>query len=155
MTIAVYLPDSTPYSMKFCAWNIMEILQEKYAVHFIEIKSLDELPMANADIYWDPRCGGGIAPALKFKALNKPLVLTVHGMAMFTLPLDTFYFSFSDKIVCPDTTCHKEIGAVILLSRNVPGYVLSISSLKFRGTHEKITEIYKKWSLYRGTITPL
>ena len=98
MTIAVYLPDSTPYSMKFCAWNIMAILQEKYAVHFIEIKSLDELPMANADIYWDPRCGGGIAPALKFKALNKPLVLTVHGMAMFTLPLDTFYFSFSDKI---------------------------------------------------------
>ena len=98
MTIAVYLPDSTPYSMKFCAWNIMAILQEKYAVHFIEIKSLDELPMANADIYWDPRCGGGIAPALKFKELNKPLVLTVHGMEMFTWPLDTFYFSFTDKI---------------------------------------------------------
>ncbi len=98
MKVAVYIPDLTPYSMKHCAWNIMAILQEKQQVEFITFKSLNELPIADADIYWDPRCGGGIAPALVFKKIKKPLVLTVHGMAMFTLPLDTFYFSFSDKI---------------------------------------------------------
>ena len=98
MKVAVYLPDTTPYSMKHCAWNIMAILESKYQVQFSTFKSLRELLVADADIYWDPRCGGGVAPALAFKKTNKPLVLTVHGMAMFTLPLDTFYFSLSEKI---------------------------------------------------------
>ncbi|MCB0508054.1 MAG: glycosyltransferase family 4 protein [Bacteroidetes bacterium] len=99
MKIAVYLPDTTPYSMKHCAWNIMAILQEKYKIQFITFKTLSELPIVDADIYWDPRCGGGIAPALVFRKTRKPLVLTVHGMAMFTLPLDAFYFSWKQKIV--------------------------------------------------------
>ena len=98
MIVAVYLPERTPYSMKFCAENIMQIIEKKYKVGFIVFKSLDKLPIANADVYWDPRCGGGIAPPLKFKITQKPLLLTVHGMAMFTLPLDTFYFSLKQKI---------------------------------------------------------
>lgn len=99
MKVAVYLPDFTPYSMKYCAWNIMAIVKEKHNVEFIIFKSLDELPIAGTDIYWDPRCGGGIAPALAFKKTKKPLMLTVHGMAMFTLPLDIFYFTPKQKIV--------------------------------------------------------
>lgn len=98
MKVAVYLPDSTPYSMKFCARNIMAILSQKHQVHFIEFLSLEKIPYADVDIYWDPRCGGGIAPALAFKKTKKPLVLTVHGMAMFTLPLSTFYFSYTQQI---------------------------------------------------------
>jgi glycosyltransferase involved in cell wall biosynthesis len=98
MKVATYLPENTPYSMKHCAWNIMAILQKKYSLEFIVFKTLDELPITAADIYWDPRCGGGIAPALAFRKTNKPLVLTVHGMAMFTLPLDTFYFTAKQKL---------------------------------------------------------
>lgn len=98
MKIAVYLPDTTPYSMKHCAWNIIAILGKKQALEFIISKNLEDFISTNADIFWDPRCGGGIAPALKLRQLKKPLILTVHGMAMFTLPLDTFYFSFSDKL---------------------------------------------------------
>lgn len=98
MKVAVYLPETTPYSMKHCAWNIMTILQEKEKVQFVTITSLEDLATTDVDIYWDPRCGGGIAPALKFRSLARPLILTVHGMAMFTLPLDTFYFSWQQKI---------------------------------------------------------
>lgn len=98
MRVAVYLPERAPYSMKFCAENIMEVLRRKYAVEFIVFKNLAEIPIANTDIYWDPRCGGGIAPPLVFKKTKKPLILTVHGMAMFTLPLNTFYFTPKQKI---------------------------------------------------------
>ena len=98
MKVAVYLPENTPYSMKHCAWNIMRILQEKYNIEFVTFKTLQELPVEHTDIYWDPRCGGGIAPPLVFRKTKKPLVLTVHGMAMFTLPLDTFYFSARQQV---------------------------------------------------------
>lgn len=98
MKIAVYIPDATPYSMQYCARNIIAILEKKEAIEFIIFKNIKNLPLANVDIYWDPRCGGGVAPALAFKKTNKPLVLTVHGMAMFTLPLDTFYFTLNQKI---------------------------------------------------------
>lgn len=98
MKVAVYLPDTTPYSMKHCAWNIMSVLQEKHHITFTTFTSLNELPLSDIDIYWDPRCGGGVAPALAFRKTKKPLILTVHGMAMFTLPLDTFYFTFQQKI---------------------------------------------------------
>jgi glycosyltransferase involved in cell wall biosynthesis len=98
MKVAVYLPENTPYSMKHCAWNIMRILQEKYNIEFVTFKTLQELPVEHTDIYWDPRCGGGIAPPLAFRKTKKPLVLTVHGMAMFTLPLDTFYFSARQQV---------------------------------------------------------
>ncbi len=59
MKVAVYLPESTPYSMKYCAGNIMSVLKEKYKVEFIVFKILEELPITNVDVYWDPRCGGG------------------------------------------------------------------------------------------------
>ena len=98
MKVAVYIPDATPYSMQYCAKNIIAILEKKEDVDFTVFKDLEDLPISGIDIYWDPRCGGGIAPALAFKKANKPLVLTVHGMAMFTLPLETFYFTLSQKI---------------------------------------------------------
>lgn len=98
MKLAIYLPDTTPYSMKFCAWNIVAILENKYAVECLYIKTISEFIATQADIYWDPRCGGGIAPTIQFRKIKKPLVLTVHGMALFTLPLDTFFFTIKEKI---------------------------------------------------------
>lgn len=98
MKVAVYIPDATPYSMQYCAKNIISILEKDKNIKFTIFNDLKKLPISNIDIYWDPRCGGGLAPALAFKKTNKPLVLTVHGMAMFTLPLTIFYFSFTQKI---------------------------------------------------------
>ncbi|HNE51120.1 MAG TPA: glycosyltransferase family 1 protein [Chitinophagales bacterium] len=98
MTVAVYLPENVPYSMKYCAWNIMAICKKKYSVKFISFSSLQNIPETNIDVLWDPRCGGGIAPPVIFRKMNNPLVLTVHGMAMFTLPLTTFHLTISQQI---------------------------------------------------------
>ncbi|MEZ5053496.1 MAG: hypothetical protein R2807_01815 [Chitinophagales bacterium] len=54
MKLAIYLPDTTPYSMKFCAWNIVAILENKYAVECLYIKTISEFIATQADIYWDP-----------------------------------------------------------------------------------------------------
>ena len=125
MKVAVYLPETTPYSMKHCAWNIMSILQEKEKVHFVTITRLEDVATTNADIYWDPRCGGGIAPALKFRSLARPLILTVHGMAMFTLPIDTFYFSWQQKI-SGQIKCWKERLKWTLMQKHI-AHIMTVS----------------------------
>lgn len=147
MKVAVYLPDTTPYSMKHCAWNIMAILQKEKDVQFSVFKSLDELPVGDADIYWDPRCGGGIAPPLAFRKTKKPLVLTVHGMAMFTLPLDTFYFTGKQKIAgqlkrCKERLKWRLMQAHITRVMTVSAYTKSelISTVNFPS--EKITAVW-------------
>jgi len=59
------------------------------------------------------------------------------------------------KFVCPNSTCHRELGIVILLHRNVPAYALQITSLKFFINNEKEPRLFKKWSLYQGYMEPL
>lgn len=98
MKVAVYLSENVPYSMRFCAENIMAICKKKYPIQFIPFSSLQNIPTTDIDVYWDPRCGGGIAPPIIFRKTNKPIVLTVHGMAMFTLPLTTFYLTIPQQI---------------------------------------------------------
>ncbi|CAF3376015.1 unnamed protein product [Rotaria socialis] len=63
--------------------------------------------------------------------------------------------SAGEKVVCPNRTCHRELGAVILLSRNAPGYALQISSLKFFIGNEMLPRLFKKWSQYQGYMQPL
>ncbi|CAF2758274.1 unnamed protein product [Rotaria sp. Silwood2] len=61
----------------------------------------------------------------------------------------------AEKFVCPNKTCHKELGGVILLPRYTPGYALQITSLKFLIGDEKTPRLFKKWSQYQGYIEPL
>lgn len=66
-----------------------------------------------------------------------------------------FLFSFLEKFNCPNTACHRELGVVILLSRNTPAYALQITSLKFLMNDLEQAQLYKKWSLYPGHIKSL
>ncbi|CAF1045185.1 unnamed protein product [Rotaria sordida] len=63
--------------------------------------------------------------------------------------------SLGERFVCPNKTCHKELGGVILLSRNTPGYALQITSLKFLIDDEQTPRLFKKWSQYQGHMEPL
>ncbi|CAF1411589.1 unnamed protein product [Rotaria sp. Silwood1] len=63
--------------------------------------------------------------------------------------------ALAEKVVCPNKACHKELGTVILLSRNVPGYALHITSLKFLVGDEETPRLFKKWSQYHGYLEPL
>jgi hypothetical protein len=62
---------------------------------------------------------------------------------------------FLAKFVCPNSTCHRELGGVILLSRNIPAYALQITALKFFMNGEKEPHLFKKWSLYQGHMEAL
>jgi hypothetical protein len=54
------------------------------------------------------------------------------------------------KFICPNTTCHRELGVVVLLSRSVPAYALHITSLKFFMNGDDNPRLFKKWSQYQG-----
>ena len=59
------------------------------------------------------------------------------------------------KFLCPNPTCQRELGGVILLSRNEPAYALQITSLKFVMNSIEEPRLFKKWSLYQGYIEQL
>ncbi len=89
-----------------------------------------------------------------FEQLVKP-PKTVGGKSNILTIEISFKISFLAKFICPNSTCHRELGVVILLQRNVFGYVLQITALKFIFNSEKEPRFFKKWSLYQGHIEPL
>lgn len=42
--------------------------------------------LAEADVLWDPRAGGGHPPAAPLAAIDRPLVVTLHGVAPMAIP---------------------------------------------------------------------
>lgn len=58
------------------------------------------------------------------------------------------FVSIIGKIICPQATCQREIGNVIILQKTQPGYVLQITALKFYFYGEVEPQIFKKWGLY-------
>ena len=52
MKVAVYLSENVPYSMRFCAENIMAICKKKYPIQFIPFSSLQNIPTTDIDVYW-------------------------------------------------------------------------------------------------------
>lgn len=65
------------------------------------------------------------------------------------------FYAFKEKVLCPNPTCHKELGIVILLSRGAPASALHITSLKFLIDKEDTPRLFKKWSQYQGHIESL
>ena len=94
MKIAVYYPKEFPLSMRIYGDTIMDILS-KNGVEFTLFDEIDNLP-TGVDLFWDPRIGGGGFPAINKKLINKPIVATLHGAALFTLKMKENRFSFSD-----------------------------------------------------------
>ncbi|CAF1036493.1 unnamed protein product [Adineta steineri] len=62
--------------------------------------------------------------------------------------------SAGEKFNCPNKTCHKELGVVVLLSRNSPAYALHITALKFFMNDKNEPVLLKKWSQYHGFMKP-
>jgi len=96
INIGVYYPEVFPLSMKIYADTIMQYLEVRgYA--FSLFKSSNNIPQ-NVDLYWDPRVGGGALPDINKNAVSKPIVATLHGTALFTLPIRENRFKIGDTL---------------------------------------------------------
>ncbi len=94
MKIGVYYPEEFPLSMKIYADTIMQYLNEK-GYSFSLFEDSGNIPQ-NVNLYWDPRVGGGALPEINKNDVSKPIVATLHGTALFTLPIRENRFNFMD-----------------------------------------------------------
>ncbi len=85
MKIAVFRPDDIHLSMNIILNEVCQRLVNS-GVKFDFFSNINKLPQ-KADIYWDPRLGGGGISELNKNITNKPIVLTIHGTALFSIKL--------------------------------------------------------------------
>lgn len=83
LTVGVYRPDNLPESFNVCIDNIVQFLPAFGATYFFSA-NMEELK--KADVVWDPRAGGGHAPPKPLLAVNRPLVITLHGVGPLVFP---------------------------------------------------------------------
>ncbi len=95
MKIAVFIPGGCPLSMRIYAHSVMDILKEE-GYSFTLFKRNEPVPQ-DVDIYWDPRSGGGLNPYRYLRKVNQPLVVTVHGLALFSMKLSELFDSASER----------------------------------------------------------
>ena len=96
MKIGVYYPEVFPLGMKIYADTIMHYLKAR-AYSFSLFTSTDNIPQ-DVDLYWDPRVGSGALPAINKDIVSKPIIATLHGTALFTLPLNENRFKIGDTL---------------------------------------------------------
>ncbi len=82
-TVGVYRPQTLPESFNVCIDNIVQYLPELGASYFC---SGDPAQLSAADVIWDPRAGGGHAPPKWLTLLEKPLIITLHGVGPLVFP---------------------------------------------------------------------
>lgn len=83
MIVGVLYPTRMPLSFRVYADHVTRELDGR-DVRFIHFAETDPLRI-EADVYWDPRAGGGHAPHPIFRSSDQPLVVTVHGAGPFVL----------------------------------------------------------------------
>jgi glycosyltransferase involved in cell wall biosynthesis len=81
--VGVYNPDGLPESFRVCITNICSHLQ-----HFdcLPVITDDLSLLKECDVLWDPRAGGGHAPHEPLTELNRPLIVTLHGIGPILYP---------------------------------------------------------------------
>jgi glycosyltransferase involved in cell wall biosynthesis len=85
MEVAVYRPERMPLSFRVNLENWARCLSAGgVAIRYFD-GAREGVP--KADVYWDPRAGGGHAPAPIFEDHHRPLVVTLHGAAAMALSL--------------------------------------------------------------------
>lgn len=94
--IGVYYPDNAHLSMKIYADTIIEHLSA-LGFTFRKFKQVDELP-GQQDVYWDPRVGGGEVPEINKSHTQTAIVATLHGAALFSLPIRENSFLLKDTM---------------------------------------------------------
>lgn len=75
--------------MKIYANSIMSRLEQK-GFSFVTFKRNEPVPQ-DVDLYWDPRSGGGQNPYRYLRKIKKPLVVTAHGLALFSMSIKDLY----------------------------------------------------------------
>lgn len=86
--IGVLLLSTTPMSIRVYVARLGPRL-ERMGLTLVEFADPHELPAA--DLYWDPRTGGGRAPTPALLDSGRPVVVTLHDMAHVSLPWREFY----------------------------------------------------------------
>lgn len=86
MRVCVFVPPPVPASFEVYASNVARELAGHADVEIVRHEQADAALPA-ADVYWDPRAGGGNAPHPAVCNLAAPLVVTLHGVAPFVLPM--------------------------------------------------------------------
>ncbi len=86
--IGILLLGTTPMSIRIYVEKIRARLPE----HGLESVVFDDpRALPDADLYWDPRTGGGRAPTPALAETGRPLVATLHDVAHLSLPWREFY----------------------------------------------------------------
>lgn len=87
--VAIFNPTGLPHSLQIYTDNITRELVALGAecIRFSENEALPE----NADIYWDPRAVGGVAPYARLHQAAKPIITTVHGAAPMSTPTSEYF----------------------------------------------------------------
>jgi glycosyltransferase involved in cell wall biosynthesis len=96
MTVGVLSPKKSLLSIKIYVKHITACLESK-GLRFTFFEENEVLP-TDVDIYWDPRSSGGKAPKPVFRNAKKPIVVTVHGVGPFSIPLKEFFPTFKEQI---------------------------------------------------------
>lgn len=83
INVGVYKPKDLPESFRVCVDNICSHLVSQGCQ---PVMTDDTNTLTSCDVIWDPRAGGGNAPLDLLINLNKPLVITLHGIGPIIYP---------------------------------------------------------------------
>ncbi|UCG78185.1 MAG: glycosyltransferase family 4 protein [Nitrospirota bacterium] len=97
MRIGIYSPGSISFSIKNYVDNIIQNLTGS-DVEIKEFSGKHPRP-DDVDLYWDPGATGGLAPDKILKDAAKPIVVTVHGAAPFTVDPGEYYVNVPMRIL--------------------------------------------------------
>ena len=86
MKVGIALPKNAPESFKVCVESVVKYFPRLALDYCI---TTDPGLLQSVDVIWDPCSGGGKPPSSLILSLEKPLVVTLHGVA--PLALSTAY----------------------------------------------------------------
>ncbi len=94
--VAVYIPETIPESFRVYYQNVINQIDHNQ-FELIPFTSPDIIP-EEFNILWDIRSGGGGTPPNEFLSVNKPLVVTIHGVATMGIPLWDYFKTFKSGV---------------------------------------------------------
>ena len=96
MVIAVYKPGKIPISIDIYIKNVIANSNNS-EIEYVYFNSTDSIPH-NTSIVWDPQLAGGYPSVINRTHTNKPILLTIHGTALFSIKPSENYISKIQEI---------------------------------------------------------
>ncbi|MEZ5006770.1 MAG: glycosyltransferase family 1 protein [Chitinophagales bacterium] len=137
MKVGVFIPNGCPLSMRIYSDAVMSRLVHE-GFTFEIFKRNEPIPQ-DVDLYWDPRSGGGQNPYRLLRGVEQPLVVTVHGLALFSVPLAELYGKGKEKLLAQKNKLkyrygwkrmHSTVSKIITVSHHSKSEVLQYLSFK-------------------------